>query len=158
MSDNANYATLDVEQSSERFWSKVLKTDSCWMWTGAQNTQGYGHFVADGRHLLAHRYAFGMHKGRPVTHHVLHKCNTPLCVNPEHLYEGTHADNSRDRSAAGHTRVCYRDAKPLCAQEMSLIVAANVLGISQQKIARLLGRNVMTINRYLTGKSHGELP
>lgn len=88
--------------TESKFWSRVEKTDDCWLWTGVK-VKGYGQVRAPhGRRLLAHRYSamlhFGMFDRRLL---VLHHCDTPACVRPDHLYLGTPADNMRDRDARG---------------------------------------------------------
>jgi hypothetical protein len=73
----------------ERFWSKVDKTSSCWLWTAA--TQGgYGVFGVNGKTVLAHRWVWKQERGPiPPGAQVKHYCNTNNCVNPKHLYLST---------------------------------------------------------------------
>lgn len=82
----------------ERFWSKVNKTDGCWLWTAAIcKSNGYGKFGFNGKTPDAHRFAWQLVHGEiPDGLHVLHTCDVKLCVNPDHLYLGTHRDNMRD--------------------------------------------------------------
>jgi hypothetical protein len=82
----------------DRFWSKVEKSDYCWMWTASCTAQGYGQFVsADGSIVGAHRYCYEITKGPiPEGLKVLHTCDVRACVRPDHLYAGTHEDNMRD--------------------------------------------------------------
>src|SRR5258708_26780104 len=81
----------------ERFWAKVCKTDSCWLWTGATRTGGYGAVGRNRKVVQAHRVAWEMAHG-PIMDdlYVLHRCDTPSCVNPEHLFLGTAKDNMDD--------------------------------------------------------------
>ncbi len=83
----------------ERFWAKVRKSDGCWEWTGAANRQGYGR-IALGRASgprRAHRIAWELTHGPvPDGLWVLHHCDNPPCVRPDHLWLGTRADNARD--------------------------------------------------------------
>lgn len=85
---------------SERFWEKVKKTEACWLWTGSKNNMGYGRINIDGIVKLAHRVSFEMKHGTTKLH-ILHRCDTPLCVNPLHLFAGTQKDNLRDMAAKG---------------------------------------------------------
>src|SRR6266481_7270354 len=88
---------------AERFWAKVHKGESCWLWTGATNPAGYGMFSKGGREgaILAHRFAWIITHGEEPALHVLHKCDIPACVNPLHLFLGTDLDNQRDAIAKG---------------------------------------------------------
>jgi len=85
----------------ERFWDKVHKTSGCWIWTASKRNKGYGAFVylRDDVviHGRAHRYSWEIHYGDiPDGMCVLHKCDNPACVRPDHLWIGTKADNNRD--------------------------------------------------------------
>ena len=88
----------------ERWEAKVDKSDGCWMWTGARNRQGYGQLRTGHRGLLemAHRLAWEFYRGPvPPGMHVLHRCDNPPCVNPDHLWLGTPKSNALDRQAKG---------------------------------------------------------
>lgn len=91
----------------DRFESKVLKTNKseCWLWIGVPNSTGYGTIGRGGRHgktELAHRIAYELAFGKPPSDLlVCHRCDIPLCVNPDHLFLGTIADNNRDRDLKG---------------------------------------------------------
>lgn len=86
-----------------RFLNKINKTDACWIWIGGRNRSGYGRFVVWNKNSqLAHRFSWTLHKGLIMSGlDVLHKCDNPPCVNPEHLFLGTQADNNRDMRAKG---------------------------------------------------------
>jgi hypothetical protein len=85
----------------ERFWSKVERTDDCWLWT-ASLVGGYGRIKVDGRGEYAHRLSWEMSHG-PVPDGlcVLHHCDVRRCVKPGHLFLGTRLDNNKDRDQKG---------------------------------------------------------
>lgn len=76
----------------------------CWLWAGSCDTPGYGQCRVAGRSLGAHRAAWAFAHGPiPAGLWVLHRCDTPACCNPAHLFLGTSLDNVRDRDAKGRT-------------------------------------------------------
>jgi hypothetical protein len=90
-----------THEVADRYWAKVEKGPDCWNWTGAKSS-GYGDFYIGGRGLLAHRVAWTMENGEiPTGLLVLHRCDNPSCVNPEHLFAGTYQDNADDMVSKG---------------------------------------------------------
>lgn len=89
-----------------RFLAKVDRgppgiADVCWEWTGAKDSHGYGVFRVGSQLIGAHRIAFALAFDRPGKLCVLHACDNRACVNPLHLWLGTHGDNLRDCYAKG---------------------------------------------------------
>lgn len=99
---DAKHLTLE-----ERFWEKVgAKTSSgCILWTGKINKQGYGRlYLSPRKETMAHRFSFELFCGHiPDGLFVLHRCDNPPCINPNHLFLGTHQDNDLDRCRKGRT-------------------------------------------------------
>lgn len=86
-----------TETQIKRFWDKVHKTEDCWLWLCDKNQLGYGRFAIKNSKYAAHRVSYQLAKGLiPEGFFVLHRCDTPDCVNPSHLYVGNQKDNMRD--------------------------------------------------------------
>jgi len=92
---------LDVVQ--RRFWSYVEKSDGCWLWKGGKHPRGYGIFnlpkteAAPARKERAHRLVWTWERGLiPPGLNVCHRCDTPTCVRPDHLFLGSQSENIRD--------------------------------------------------------------
>lgn len=94
-----------------RFWLQVRKKPGCWTWLGCLNKDGYGVIRVNGERPSAHRYSWMIHFGEiPEGIQVLHHCDNPSCVRPDHLFLGTIQDNvddcmrkGRDKSAPGES-------------------------------------------------------
>jgi hypothetical protein len=104
--ENRRYCTWECYQrrrllpAKVRFWKHVQKTQGCWLWA-AGLTGRYGHFEGD----YAHRFAWRIHFGPiPKGRCVCHRCDVPLCVRPDHLFLGTHKDNTQDAIRKGRFR------------------------------------------------------
>lgn len=96
---------------ADRFWPKVQKTETCWLWTGAKNDAGYGKLwdYEYGAPRAAHRLAWEMEHGAiPDGLFLCHHCDTPTCVRPDHMFVGTQFDNMRDAARKGRVGVPRR--------------------------------------------------
>lgn len=102
MKDERFYKRIGIERIMDKI--VVDEQTGCWNWIGAKDRAGYGVLVSainyDKRQLPAHRVMFYKVNGR-LANWACHKCNNKSCVNPEHIYDGTPADNARDRTESG---------------------------------------------------------
>jgi hypothetical protein len=105
----------NLKTTEQAFWEKVDKNGPipphlpelgpCWVWVGAKQAGRYGSLQRDGKILAAHRVSWFIHFGKWPDKNVLHKCDNTICVNPSHLFLGTHADNMKDMVLKGrHNR------------------------------------------------------
>jgi len=80
------------------FWANVQKTETCWNWNGPFDKDGYGRTHYNGNTSLVHRVSWILNKGAiPDGNQVLHHCDNPPCVNPDHLFLGNPKINAEDR-------------------------------------------------------------
>ena len=144
----------------ERFWNKVNKQaeNGCWEWVAGRFSAGYGGFGLDGKMKYAHRVSWMFEHGPiPDGLFVLHKCDNPSCVNPAHLFLGTHADNMRDKAEKGravgipqpgesHGSAKLTEADVLAIRSDNRIgrVIAAEYGVSREQIWRIKRRENWT--------------
>ena len=128
----------------------------CWLWEGMVQNKGYGLIRAAHGPMLAHRLSWEIANGPiPSGLFVLHRCDVPCCINPAHLFLGTHADNMRDMRAKGRGRSVrgerHVNAKltDLQVQEIRIAIAA---GRTQRSIASEYGVSKAPIWRIASGK------
>ena len=107
------------------FWKKVNKEtiNGCWEWTKS-NIKGYGVFCINSKNEYAHRYSMILAGYDLQDFDVLHKCDNPKCVNPDHLFLGTHTDNMRDMVSKGR-HVSPTKGKPRTPEDKEKISLAN---------------------------------
>ena len=98
---------------TERFWKHVDKRgpDECWLWLGTKNLFGYGYLWSNElkRNVQAHRVAYLIKTGNYPTDYACHTCDTPSCVNPNHIFNGTAHDNSIDMMKKGRQVNQYKN-------------------------------------------------
>ena len=142
-----------------RLFSRVEKTDSCWIWTGGVDDWGYGVIKHDGKNVKTHRLSYELHQAPiPQGLCVCHTCDNPPCVNPAHLFLGTHADNSADKVRKGRARHGSQVGE---LHAMHILTEVDVLAIKEElkryrrgdctKLARRYGVTTSTISAIKVG-------
>lgn len=151
----------------KRFWKKVSKTSSCWLWVGAQaNGRGVLNMgkvsYASGRprydyRIKAHRFSWLIHNQPeqiPDGIFVCHSCDNPLCVNPDHLFLGTNRDNLLDASRKGRmNRGPKNGMAKLTEKQVKEIKEMYATGKhSQEEVAEVFGIGRTTVSLIVNGK------
>lgn len=152
-----NYNHKTFKNDTERFLDKVAFTFSdCWYWIGNINKFGYGQ-VGQKR---AHRWSWELHNGEiPIGMHVLHKCDVRSCVNPDHLFLGTHTDNMRDmaKKGRGHSPDVSGEKNPMSVLTKKLAINIrkefSTGRYKQIELSKKYKVSPMTISRLLRGIS-----
>lgn len=146
--------------AEERFWKNVEREgpDDCWLWSGNSNGV-YGLLYRhphDGGRTGAHRFSYEMHHGPiPEGMLVLHKCDTPLCVNPAHLRVGTPKENMADMDAKGRRVVAYAkgERSPLSVLNEHAVRFIRSTELSTAELARIFGLTHQAIRAVRIRKS-----
>ncbi len=142
-----------------RFWARVEKTDGCWIWNGPHGKRGYGNLccgpIGNRRIEGAHRYSWELHNGPiPNALQVLHHCDNPRCVRPDHLFLGTAQDNVDDKCQKGRcptgvnnpaAKVNERDVieiRYLAAAQIPQVAIAEMFGIKQSTVSCIALRKI----------------
>lgn len=124
----------------DRFFSKIIKTDFCWNFVGANRGNGYGCIKVEGKVIDAHRLSYILHIGKiPKGINVCHKCDNRKCVNPDHLFLGTQKENMQDCKSKGRlimpTNISGR-FKPNTYPKNTAIPLSRALEIKSQVLNR----------------------
>jgi hypothetical protein len=96
---------MDFVQIVAAYWSKVERSDGCWIWKGAISGERYGQFSLYGERVKAHRFSFLLAHGYWPAHEIDHLCHEKLCQRAEHLRDVTHLENINNRRCS---KICKR--------------------------------------------------
>lgn len=147
----------------DRFWSKAAPEalSGCWIWQAhIERRTGYGRFNHERRIVNAHRHAFQLARGSvPAGYEVCHTCDLRACVNPDHLFLGTHAENMRDMAHKG--RGPHGDRSNLAVYAESTVVAIRLAvagGAPVADAARRFGVPYRSAFRMVTGMTWKRAP
>jgi hypothetical protein len=137
-------------------YERVLRLTKCVEWSGARSGDGYGAVYIDGKQRAAHRVAWEKAKGViPDGMWILHRCDNPLCVNPDHLFLGTAKDNTQDCIRKGRRntpRGSQHSRAKLTEDDVRTMVALSVEK-RQSQIARDFGVSDALVSLILRGKA-----
>ncbi len=143
-----------TESIPERYWSKVVKTDGCWSWTGQRTDKGYGRLGAGpraGAAIGAHRISWILNYGPiPEGMCVLHHCDTPPCTRPDHLWLGTTPDNNQDQFEKGR-RAISRQLTPQQVSEIKRLYASGQH--TQKQIGAMFGIHQTGVGKMIRGET-----
>lgn len=129
------------QQRRDAFLSRVERVpfSGCWIWTGCADKLGYAR-VRGGTDYLGHRYAFRHFVADiPDDACVLHRCDVPCCVNPDHLFLGTHQDNMADRDNKGRAARLRGEANGNSKLTEAIVREILLSPLSQEKAAKHYG-------------------
>lgn len=120
----------------------TVDPSGCWLWAGNLDPNGYGYLTVDYKHIKAHRASLSIHLKRELERHehVLHSCDNTLCVNPDHLSVGTHAENMSDmakRLRAGRSKLTpdqVREIRALAESGMKHTQIGPLFGVTPENI------------------------
>ena len=140
---------------AERFWEKVEVRDlhECWQWRASTKVGGYGKIADDdGRIQLAHRIAYRLVFGDfPLGLVVSHRCDNPGCVNPQHLFLGTQAENLRDMRIKRRDNPPRGSRHPKARLDESLVARVRADVRSHRRIAKDYGIGKSTVGMIKAG-------
>lgn len=136
---------------AERLAAMTDKAGTCWLFTGRLNNDGYGDVRVGPRKVKAHRLAWALANGRAVPEgmSVLHECDNPPCVRPDHLFIGTQADNMLDCARKGRVA----GAKITSEQAASIRDRYAKGGITQARLGELHGISQSNVTMIISGKT-----
>lgn len=156
MSDLLLERTLPGEVRFGRRY-RVDEESGCWMWTGGKDTGGYGTIKVDGVRWRASRYSWFLHRGEiPAGMCVMHSCDRPACVNPEHLSLGTPLDNAEDRERKGRgnqPKGARNSRSILVESQVREIRVVHAGGVSIASLSRLLAISEEHIRSIVKGRT-----
>jgi hypothetical protein len=142
------------------FESRTIKTPTCWFWNGTV-VDGYGRLALKGSPVRAHRLAWALFKGSvPDPLIVCHKCDVCHCVNPEHLFLGTNADNTQDMLSKGRHKAVAGEShynSKLSDQDISDIRWVVSLGVTQKDVSDFWGTTKGNVSEIINGRSRTRL-
>lgn len=144
----SNCVSQRGKSAEQRFHEKVDKSGDCWLWKGCADKDGYGFIRIDGKNIKAHRFALSLKIGKPLEKGELacHSCDTPRCVNPDHLWVGDNSKNQIDSAAKGRS-----PRQILRLEDVRRIREASLFGARAIDLANAYGVSASTISSIRSG-------
>lgn len=148
---------MTTERIAQKFWSRVAITENpedCWEWQAGGLTTGYGIMRYEQKERVATHIAWHLTHGTFPAQELLHICDNPPCVNPNHLRPGSHRDNMADMVTKQRHAFGERAGQSkLKNVDVARIVEMVLSGISQREVARQFGVSHTTVNDICRGKT-----
>lgn len=149
---------ITMEKKIERFFKRIVKTDGCWLWSGAKYGDGYGRYKIDDEER-AHRVSYVLHNGKiPFGMYVLHKCDNRECTNPDHLFLGTQEQNIKDMIEKKRDNFSGDGSKTISEDEKVLIASEYESGKSVNYLKEKYSRAWITVKNVLVEKGVYNVP
>lgn len=153
------------QKDIDRFWSKVVKSDGCWVWKGETGRYGRGRIHAEGRYVQASHLSYRINRGAiPSGLFVLHSCDNPNCINPDHLFLGTQTDNMRDMARKGrgylqkHPEKTQGEKHPMHKLTTDqVLMIRSTKGVKHGVLAKTFGVCRQSIDNIFSGKRWGHV-
>lgn len=145
-----------IEIMKKAFEIFFTKTEYCWKWNGhtrGRKNMNYGSFTFRGKDIMAHRASYFIYKGEiPNNMLVLHKCDNPPCVNPDHLWLGTYLENQRDKMSKNRHR-----GEKLNIDKVKEIKNLLRMGVLGTRICKDFNISTTTLHSIKKGKTWGDI-
>jgi hypothetical protein len=131
-----------IKDSFDSKW--IAKESGCWEWQGKLDCYGYGVFKVGDKSYKAHRYSYELYKDSfDKSLHVLHRCDNPRCVNPDHLFLGTNRDNIQDKVNKGRSKIT--NCRLTNAEKVNILRLLEVK--SKKEVAEIFNVHISTVSR-----------
>lgn len=117
-----------------------IPESGCWIWDRGTTVKGYGQMHLNGKRKYAHRHAYELANG-PIPNGlgICHKCDVPACINPSHLFAGTHQENMTDRDRKGRLAIRYGEKNSAAKLTADKVRALRASGLRDHEAAKVFG-------------------
>lgn len=141
---------------AKRFESLYTKTsDGCWLWNGKLLSTGYGVLRVASKQVFAHRFSFEFYKKAILKGlYICHSCDVPACVNPDHLWLGTHAENMADAARKGRVHPGEQNGMAKLTEDQVREIAElyKTGNYSQKEVGKMFGVTGVVVHVIISGK------